>query len=463
MQDSFTDYYRCPQSYSTFTAKQPLSSRSGYFRFAGEIAYGQCADAAPATSAGALLPDLSGFVASEEGRVVLPFDVDQVVENLRGEAYTAADRPLASVPVVHNLYYGLRPFIPFPLRKRLQQAYLSNWRKIEFPRWPVECAVDKIFTELMALAIQRTPQKEIPFIWFWPEGASACAVLTHDVENRVGRDFCPALMDLDESFAFKASFQFVPEVRYAVSDSLLQSVRNRGFEICVQDLNHDGQLYRDERQFRNRVKKINAYGKAWKASGFRSAVLYRRQEWFDALDFDYDMSVPNSGRLDPQRGGCCTVMPYFIGNILELPVTTTQDYSIFNVLRDYSIELWKDQIHRIMEQHGFISVIIHPDYILGSKEQGTIKQLLSHLSSLRAERNVWTPTPGEVAKWWRQRSKMSLVEEFGMLRVRGEGSERARIAYACLEAGFIEPSKNRLQRRTSIAPGLNSTILAGRR
>jgi len=438
MQDSFREYYRCPRTFSIFTARQPLSQRSGYFRFGDEIGYGQCSGATPAASALAVLPDLTSLVGSERDRVVLPFDIDQVITSLRGEGYAPRSAAnFASGNVLHNLYYAVRPFLPFSLRRRLQQVYLSDWRKIAFPRWPVECAVDNIFEQLMALAIQHTGLKRIPFIWFWPHGAPACAVLTHDVETAMGRDHCSSLMDLDESFGFKASFQFVPEVRYTVADSLLQSIRDRGFEICVQDLNHDGQLYRSEQQFRRRASCINGYARAWKASGFRSAVLYRKQEWFDALEFDYDMSVPNVASLDPQRGGCCTVMPYFIGNILELPVTTTQDYSLFNVLCDYRIELWKQQITKIMERHGLISFIVHPDYIQGPQEQDTIRQLLSHLCSIRTSHSLWTPAPSEAAKWWRQRSNMNIVEESGIPCVRGEGSDWARVAYASLEAGRI--------------------------
>ena len=67
--------------------------------------------------------------------------------------------------------------------------------------------------------------------------------------------------------------------------------------------------------------------------------MYREQEWFDAFEFSYDMSVPNAAHLEPQRGGCCTVMPYFVGDLLELPLTTTQDYSLFHILGDYSISL----------------------------------------------------------------------------------------------------------------------------
>ena len=77
--------------------------------------------------------------------------------------------------------------------------------------------------------------------------------------------------------------------------------------------------------------------------------MYREQEWFDAFDFSFDMSVPNVAHLEPQRGGCCTVMPYFIGDVLELPLTTTQDYSLFHILGDYSTTLWKRQIRLIRD------------------------------------------------------------------------------------------------------------------
>ncbi len=80
--------------------------------------------------------------------------------------------------------------------------------------------------------------------------------------------------------------------------------------------------------------------------------MYRDQEWFDALEFSYDMSVPNVAHLEPQRGGCCTVMPYFVGDILELPLTTIQDYSLFHILGDYSIDLWKEQIDLILRRTG---------------------------------------------------------------------------------------------------------------
>ena len=53
----------------------------------------------------------------------------------------------------------------------------------------------------------------------------------------------------------------------------LDSISKRGFEVAVQDLNHDGRLYKNRQQFMQRVAKINHYRREWGVDGFRAAVL----------------------------------------------------------------------------------------------------------------------------------------------------------------------------------------------
>jgi hypothetical protein len=130
-------------------------------------------------------------------------------------------------------------------------------------------------------------------------------------------------------------------------------------------------------------------------------------------------------------------MPYFIGKLLELPVTTTQDYSLFNYLRDFSIDLWKKEIDLILDENGLISFIVHPDYITKTRESSLYQQLLAHIAWLRDQKNVWVAAPGEIDQWWRQRSAMSLVQEGDGWRVVGQGSERARVAYASEKNGEL--------------------------
>jgi hypothetical protein len=45
--------------------------------------------------------------------------------------------------------------------------------------------------------------------------------------------------------------------------------------------------------------------------------------------------------------------------------------------------------------------------------------------------------PGEVAEWWRLRSELKLTQTGDSWRIEGEGSERARIAYARLDGNAL--------------------------
>jgi hypothetical protein len=439
MKQTFLDYFRCPERFVPIARKDGLSENSGFFQFGqGVVGYGRYAGHGPALSVRGPLREAWGDVETGSGSVCLPFDLDEVVENLRLERY-AEERGYGSSEngLVASIYYAVRPLLPVAVRRHLQRAYLRDWKKITFPSWPVDHTVDSILRGSMQLLLRAQRLESIPFIWFWPDGRSSGAIMTHDVETVLGRDFCESLMDVNESFGIEASFQVVPEERYEVSEPYIESIRRRGFEVNVQDLNHDGRLYNNRDEFARRAKKINEYGRQFRATGFRSAVLYRRQEWYSDLDFSYDMSVPSSGHLEPQRGGCCTVMPYFVGKMLELPVTTIQDYSLFNYLRQFSIDLWKQQAELILEQNGLMSFIVHPDYVTKPRENGIYRELLAHLAALREEKNVWIAAPGEVDRWWRQRSKMKLVGDNGGWRIEGAGSERACIAYASEKDGKL--------------------------
>jgi hypothetical protein len=191
-------------------------------------------------------------------------------------------------------------------------------------------------------------------------------------------------------------------------------------------------LYSNRKEFVESAKRINQHAQRFGSEGFRSGALYRNLEWYDAFEFSYDMSVPNVGHLDPQPGGCCTVMPFFVGNILEIPVTTIQDYSLFHILENYSLDVWKRQLAIIARSHGLSSFILHPDYLQTPEARNTYVQLLQYLVRMRADEGTWIPLPREVNEWWRQRNRMTLRRGDGQWHIEGVGAERARLAYASL-------------------------------
>ena len=389
-----------------------------------------------------------------------PFDPDEIVNNLRQERYLAGTHSNALkaslARIGRPVYYLLRPAMPAFLRAYAKKAHLAGWEKTPFPRWPVDTTVDLLLERLLELSLGEGKSRDIPFVWFWPDGYESCAVMTHDVETAAGRDFIRTLMDLDESRGVKASFQIVPEERYAVDEKLLGEIRSRNFEVNVHDLNHDGHLFDDHREFLTRVGKINDYGRRYKAIGYRSGVMYRNQDWYNAFEFEYDMSVPNVAHLDPQHGGCCTVMPYFIGNLLELPLTTVQDYALFHILKDHSIDLWKRQMEVIERQHGIMSFVVHPDYVIAKRDRATFETLLDYLARWRDRGTLWFALPGEVNRWWRQRSKMRLIRQESGWTIHGEGSERARVAFAYLREG-------KLAYRIADVPGTSDPAAEGSR
>jgi len=434
--------YKCAENLADFALSGELSRDAGYFRFGSStVCFGQSTAGTRSLNPSPGLYDAQGDVKISDSHVGLPFDPNTIIDNLRLERYAVDHNLNGTQPMPRKAlrfaYYSLRPLFPVEVRRHIQRVYLRGWDRRAFPQWPVDSSVENILERCLAAAMNSRGLTEVPFIWFWPEGKSGCALMTHDVETTLGRDFCSKLMDINDEYGIKASFQVVPEKRYEVPESYLSSMRDRGFEIAVQDLNHDGHLYSKRDEFKRRAALIRKYSKQYGSTGFRAAILYRNLDWLPELDFSYDMSVPNVAHLDPQSGGCCTLFPYFIGKTLEIPVTTTQDYSLFHIIGDYTLDLWKKQAALILGKHGLMNFIIHPDYIVDEKPQRTYRELLAYLSELRAERNVWIPLPHEVDEWWRARGEMQLVEERGTLRVVGTGSERARIAYARLENGRL--------------------------
>jgi len=433
------DHYRCPEESIRVAIRGDLSERAGFFEFGPElVCYGRCSAFVPSRSLDLPLTDARRDVRNDDQGVRVPFDLADVISNLRYERYASSENGTSwgswvQWPVRAG-YYTIRPVMPVLLRRHLQRFFLQNRSKRKFPGWPVDTTVESILEEVMRLNLKAQGAKEVPFIWFWPDGARACAVMTHDVETGVGRDFCDQLMDMDDSYGIKSSFQIIPERRYAVPEGYLQNIRKRGFEINVHDLNHDGWLFKHYEEFRQRSNLINSYAKKFGAKGFRSGALYRNVDWFGVLEFEYDMSVPNTALLDPQYGGCCTILPYYVGKLLEIPTTMTQDYSLFNILRNYSLDLWEKQMRLVLEKHGVMNFIIHPDYIISERAQGVYEGLLHRLSELRETGGLWITLPGELSKWWRQRSQMKLVRNEGRWEIVGEGRDRARIAYARLES-----------------------------
>lgn len=459
MIENLSEYYRIPDGLLSGIPVARQSGEEGFFQLGpGTFGYGPCATG--------VSPNIENAPLCQASTNQLPWDPWRVIKNLRYERYEKSLMPardkFLSQEWFLKAYYFVRDHLPTSARRYIQRAYFSNWMKRPFPAWPVDFTVDAIHEKLLQLSMEAAGLRRVPFIWFWPEGATNCLMLTHDVETLAGYAFTSQLMDIDDSRGLRASFQVIPEKRYTISPEYIQEIRYRGFEFNIHDLNHDGRLYRNQVQFLRRAKKINEYIHGYGAKGFRAGTMYRNLDWYDAYEFSYDMSMPNVAHLDPTRGGCCTVFPFFVGKILELPLTTSQDYSVFHMLNHYSIDLWKKQLDLIRRRNGLMSFLAHPDYLICLRNRKVYLRLLDYLLDMVSHENVWHALPGEVDQWWRTRSQLKLVRRGRHWKVEGQGKESARIAYAVLEgnelayemASTLEPDVQGREISPSPAPPL---------
>ena len=204
----------------------------------------------------------------------------------------------------------------------------------------------------------------------WPDGKRFVVCLTHDVEGERGYRQTEALLEVDRSAGFRSSFNFVPEGDYAVEGETTRALAESGFEVGVHDLHHDGKLYSSHEKFALNAAKINRYLAEWNAVGFRSGFMLRRLDWLHHLNIEYDASTFDVDPFEPQPDGVGSLLPIWMadsrargGGYVELPYTLPQDSTMFLILRETTIDLWKRKLDWIAEHGGLALLITHPDYM----------------------------------------------------------------------------------------------------
>jgi len=175
-------------------------------------------------------------------------------------------------------------------------------------------------------------------------------------------------MSLEKQIGFCSSFNFVPE-RYNVLPEVRRMLTTNGFEVGVHGLNHDGKLYQSRKIFQERAYKINSYLRDWNAVGFRSPSSHHNLEWIHDLNIEYDASTFDTDPFEPQPDGMHTIFPFWVcrnsaqEGYVELPYTLPQDFTLFILMREKNIDIWRQKLDWIAEKGGMALMITHPDYM----------------------------------------------------------------------------------------------------
>ena len=302
----------------------------------------------------------------------------------------------------NKIFYALKPLIPrrlqITLRRRLVAYKQKRYRHI----WPIDPKA-------------ATPPKG----WKgWPDGRKFAFVLSHDVDTQKGHDTVPRLMDIEDKLGFKSAFNFVPE-RYKVSPEMIRQVKDRGFQVCVHGLYHDGKLFSSRKIFNERAQKINGYLKEWGAVGFTAPSMHHNLEWMHILNILHSTATFDTDPFEPQPDSIRTIFPFHVpnsrqvnGGYLELPYTLPQDHLVFVIMQQPGIDIWRRKLDWIAQKGGMALLNTHSDYMHfdGSRpalEEYPVEQyvtFLEYVQSAYADQ-YWPALPRDVVTFWLQAMK----------------------------------------------------------
>jgi hypothetical protein len=300
--------------------------------------------------------------------------------------------------LINHPYYLIKPFIPRKLQLWARRIIVARNRVKYSHIWPID------------------PRSYLqPPGWQgWPAQKQFAIVLQHDVEFMSGLNKCRNIIELEEKFGFRSSFNFVPK-RYEVSESFRNEIVNRGFEINPHGLKHDGKLFLSQCIFKARAIEINAYLKKWHATGFSSPSMHHKLEWMHYLNITHATTTFDSDPFEPQPDGMHTIFPFWVSNptgaggYVELPYTLPQDHTLFIIMREKNIDIWKRKLDWIAQSGGMALLNTHPDYMHFNKGkegleeyQGAYYEEFLDYIRIHYQNLYWNALPQDIAHFWKE-------------------------------------------------------------
>lgn len=299
---------------------------------------------------------------------------------------------------MRKVFYYIKPLVPRNIQLYFRRQITEGKRRLNENLWPI------------LPGSERKPEN-----WSgWPDNKKFAFVLTHDVERQKGHDRVETLMEIEQQYGIVSSFNFVPE-RYNVSPELRKKITENGFEVGVHGLKHDGKLYNSRKIFLERAKKINVYLKDWNASGFRSPAMHHNLDWLRDLNIEYDSSTFDTDPFEPQPDNINSIFPLWVHphrnrpGYVELPYTLPQDFTLFIIMREKNIDIWKKKLDWIAENNGMALVNVHPDYLnfynrKAGAEEFPVKLYRDFLEyvQVKYENEFWQVTPLTAARFFRE-------------------------------------------------------------
>ena len=351
-----------------------------------------------------------------------------------------------------DLFYVLKPLIPRKMQLAIRRQRALLIRQRNSAKWPIDPLAARV-----------------PNNWpGWPEGKKFAIVLFHDVDTAKGLKNCMKLLELEKSLGFVSSFNFVP-LGYYLPDTTRQKITESGFEVGVHGLTHEGRAFKNYRSFSQLVPRINEFLKEWQSLGYTSPAMLGNLRWIADLNIAYGCSSFDTDPFEPRPYGVGTIFPFVVpalaenNSYVELPYTLPQDHSLFVLLKERDISIWKRKLDWIAEIGGMVMLNTHPDYMNFSGTKCSLEEYpANHYASLleyvksRYKDQYWNALPMDLAHFWKTKYPKDATYDYDGTSISASNrvasyshgnkiSRKVKLALVCSSGGHFEQMQNLYQ------------------
>jgi len=149
--------------------------------------------------------------------------------------------------------------------------------------------------------------------------------------------------------------------------------------------------------------------------------MHHNLDWLHDLDIEYDASTFDTDPFEPQSDGTSTIFPFWVrGNsdqkgYVELPYTLPQDFSLFVLMKEKTIDIWKQKLDWIIEQGGMALINTHPgnmnfegdNMALEEYPAQYYEEFLQYIKT-KHKGEYWHALPKHISRFW---AKLSIDRE----------------------------------------------------
>ncbi len=306
----------------------------------------------------ALPPEAAAYLADlPHAGAVTPAEMAQRIAHTQSlrlhAAFTLAPPTSTRLPFSYQMVPPWARTLIGHLIGRIQRARVAAWAA--FPRWPLDLSAD-FLADLYSLPPP-------PYA-----GGPTPVLLSHDIDTPEGlRNAVRFFLPIEEAIAARSSNYIVP-LAWPIEYRLLDEMLARGHEVGIHGYDHSNSTpFAADDERRRRVAAARPLVERYGVIGYRAPSLLRTPALIEDLAtlYRYDSSIPTSGGLFPiPNNGCASARPFWLGRILEIPLTLPRDGSLRFLGHSprQIAALWHRCAERIAASGGIVSLLTHCEH-----------------------------------------------------------------------------------------------------